>query len=157
MINFISVKFSQFHGARIWICTANADLDPGKATSMRIRIQHTAWRYLLSTFEKNSTKKCEQNKKLNIIPRNMQALRFAKGEKHSELIISTKKKSNNGGHPFLSLSSTHLLPPRLRRWNPCPPLRNPSLGQPYPPWPRRTLPPPCPRPHTSGRRPAWRT
>merc|ERR1711962_1908552 len=39
----------------------------------------------------------------------------------------------------------HLLDPK----NPCPPLRNPSLVQQYPPWPQRTPPPPYPLPHTN--------
>ena len=54
--------------------------------------------------------------------------------------------------------NTRLPPPRpLPPRNPRRPPRSPSPMQPDPPGPRRTRPPPCPRPRTSARRRAWRT
>jgi hypothetical protein len=85
------LKRKGFHGARIRIRIANADLDPGKATSMRIRILHRRYSKL-SKFVKNSTKKCEQYKKLTIIPKTVQAVNFSKGEKRQRVDHIDEKK-----------------------------------------------------------------
>merc|ERR1712087_271649 len=68
---------------------------------------------------------------------------FGKQEQANKNIISFKS----------NILQLHPLPP----WSPSQPPRSPSPERRDPPWPRRTLPPPCPPRRTSGRRPSWRT